>query len=78
MLIIIICKNIKILKKNKNMIRGIHYFSTELKTKIDVIPRGCLFHYHILYVNIFRSHILKVNFFHSHIFNVICLLFSHT
>ena len=31
----------KILKKNKNMIRGIHYFSTELKTKIDVIPRGC-------------------------------------
>ena len=23
------------------MIRGIHYFSTELKTKIDVIPRGC-------------------------------------
>ena len=22
------------------MIRGIHYFSTELKTKIDVIPRG--------------------------------------
>ena len=24
------------------MIRGIHYFSAELKTKIDVIPRGCL------------------------------------
>ena len=24
------------------MIRGIHYFSTELKTKIDVIPRGCV------------------------------------
>ena len=23
------------------MIRGIHYFSTELKAKIDVIPRGC-------------------------------------
>ena len=23
------------------MIRGIHYFSTELKTKIDVIPRSC-------------------------------------
>ena len=23
------------------MIRGIHYFITELKTKIDVIPRGC-------------------------------------
>ena len=23
------------------MIRGIHYFGTELKTKIDVIPRGC-------------------------------------
>ena len=23
------------------MIRGIHYFSTELKTGIDVIPRGC-------------------------------------
>ena len=22
------------------MIRGIHYFSTELKTKIDVIPRS--------------------------------------
>ena len=39
MLIKNVCKNIKILKKN--MIRGIHYFSTELKTKIDVIPRGC-------------------------------------
>ena len=24
------------------MIREIHYFSAELKTKIDVIPRGCL------------------------------------
>ena len=24
------------------MIRGINYFSTELKTKIDVIPRSCL------------------------------------
>ena len=23
------------------MIRGIHYLSTELKTKIDLIPRGC-------------------------------------
>ena len=23
------------------MIRGIHYFSAEVKTKIDVIPRGC-------------------------------------
>ena len=23
------------------MTRGIHYFSTELKTKIDVIPRSC-------------------------------------
>ena len=23
------------------MIRGIHYFSTNLKTKIDVIPRRC-------------------------------------
>ena len=34
MLIKNICKNRKILKKNKNMIRGIHYFSTELKTKI--------------------------------------------
>ena len=31
MLIKNICKNMKILKKNKNMIRGIHYFSTELK-----------------------------------------------
>ena len=31
----------KILKKIKNMIRGIHYFSTKLKTKIDVIPRSC-------------------------------------
>ena len=29
------------------MIRGIHYFSTELKTKIDVIPRSC-FKYHNL------------------------------
>ena len=41
MLIKNICENMKILKKNKNMIRGIHYFSTELKTKIDVIPSGC-------------------------------------
>ena len=41
MLIKNICKNMKIPKKNKNMIRGIHYFSAELKTKIDVIPRGC-------------------------------------
>ena len=31
----------KILKKIKKIIRGIHYFSAELKTKIDVIPRGC-------------------------------------
>ena len=23
------------------MIRGIHYFSAEVKMKIDVIPRGC-------------------------------------
>ena len=23
------------------MIWGIHYFTTKLKTKIDVIPRGC-------------------------------------
>ena len=23
------------------MIRRIHYFSAELKTKIDVIPKGC-------------------------------------
>ena len=36
MLIKNICENIC-----KNMIRGIHYFSTELKTKIDVILRGC-------------------------------------
>ena len=28
------------------MIHGIHSFSTELKTKIDVIPRGC-FNIHI-------------------------------
>ena len=41
MLIKNICKNIKYFEKNKNMIRGIHYFSTELKTTIDVIPRGC-------------------------------------
>ena len=42
MLIKNICKNMKILKKN--MIRGIHYFSAEVKTKIDVIPRGCFEH----------------------------------
>ena len=41
MLIENICKNMKNCEKNKNMIRGIHYFSTELKTKIDVIPRSC-------------------------------------
>ena len=23
------------------MIRGIHYFSTELKTQVDVLPKGC-------------------------------------
>ena len=34
MLIKNICKNIKNSEKNKNMIRGIDYFSTELKTKI--------------------------------------------
>ena len=28
-------------EKNKIMILGIHYFTTKLKTKIDVIPRGC-------------------------------------
>ena len=27
------------------MIRRIHYSSTELKTKIDVIPRGCFKYY---------------------------------
>ena len=27
--------------KNKNMICGIHYFFTKLKTKIDAIPRSC-------------------------------------
>ena len=26
------------------MIRGIHYFSAELKTNIDIIPRGCFKH----------------------------------
>ena len=35
MLIKNIYKNMKIL------ICGIHYFSAEVKTKIDVIPRGC-------------------------------------
>ena len=30
------------------MIRGIHYFSTEFKTKIDVIPRGCFINSHIV------------------------------
>ena len=34
MLIKNICKNMKILKKNKNMIRGIHYFSAEVKPKL--------------------------------------------
>ena len=28
-------------EKNKIMILGIHYFITKLKTKIDVIQRGC-------------------------------------
>ena len=28
-------------EKNKIMIRGIHYFITTLKRKIDVIPRSC-------------------------------------
>ena len=28
-------------EKNKIMIWGIHYFITKLKTKSDVIPRGC-------------------------------------
>ena len=38
------------------MIRGIHYFSAEVKTKIDVIPRGC-FNIHIVIV--FHVIILK-------------------
>ena len=41
MLIKNICKKMKNSEKNKNMIRGIHYFSTELKTKMYVIPRSC-------------------------------------
>ena len=41
MLIKNIFLNLKILKKNKIMILGIHYFITKVKTKIDVIPRGC-------------------------------------
>ena len=32
------------------MIREIHYFSTELKTKIDVIPRGCFNMFEVLYI----------------------------
>ena len=35
------------------MIRRIHYFSAELKTKIDVIPRGCFkfqWYYYLYYV----------------------------
>ena len=39
------------------MIRGIHYFSTELKTKIDVIPRSCFKHVPSTLPNlIFDSH----------------------
>ena len=34
------------------MIRGIHYFSTELKTKIDVIPWSCF--------NIYQTCVLMV------------------
>ena len=41
MLIKNICKKYENSEKNKNMIRGIHYFSTELKTRIVVIPRSC-------------------------------------
>ena len=33
-------KNSKNSERNKIMICGIHYFNTELKTKIDVIPRS--------------------------------------
>ena len=32
------------------MILGIHYFSAEVKTKIDVIPRGC-FNWHNIVMN---------------------------
>ena len=34
------------------MIRGIHYFGTELKTKINVIPRGCFNYYHYYRFNV--------------------------
>ena len=47
----------KILKKNKNMIRGIHYFSTELKTEIDVIPKSC---FNLTFIAICT--VLKLNF----------------
>ena len=55
MLIKNICKNIEIenSEKNKNMIRGIHYFSAEVKPKLmssqgaalNLIMLNCLFRY---------------------------------
>ena len=46
-----IFKNLKTLKKIKIMIWGIHYFTTKLITKIDVISRGC-FNVSSLYINV--------------------------
>ena len=50
----------KILKKNRNMICGLRYFITELKTKIDVIPRSC-FKDDIIYSKIYSKTYTVVN-----------------
>ena len=42
------------------MIRGIHYFSAEVKTKIDVIPRGC-FKINIGYQTVFPTKTIFAN-----------------
>ena len=34
------------------MILGIHYFITKLKTKIDIIPRGCFKLFNIGYITL--------------------------
>ena len=49
--------------KNKNMIRGIHYFSTELKTKIEVIPRSCFNSFTLILAKEGYNNIVKLGYY---------------
>ena len=59
------------------MIRGIHYFSKELKTKIDVIPRGCFNRLAIHMINDIMTHIplCRIRCHSQH--NVVLILAHH-